>query len=409
MKARSYMIAIPKSEQDIKDIAGMFKRLSETEGIELLSHKFEETLELELEVDGSKYDVQAAPLELEIPEMYRIQHFFPDVDIEAVENARIGLELNMEFGGDALKSYHAQLKMIHALMPEAVAVIDDSSEKILSGRWVKLAAESSVPPAPRYIYTVQAVSGEEDCVWLHSHGLNRCGLPELEILNSTKEMYQSHYNVIETLANRMLEMEEPLEPKEPLFLARMTEEIPMVVTLVEWQEAVEDYPEDMLGGKADREESHNENTCAIFVYTSYEDVEKQNYTPVCVFDEYMEANPLYMISTEETERMRKLARERLDYMLRAFSDKENKIIIKIGLEVDEEFKDEENQWEHIWFELLEPMEGKLKCRLTQEPYYVKDMHEGSEGIYSFDQITDWIIFTKERRITPDDVYLLDLR
>ena len=134
MKARSYMIAIPKNEQDIKDIAGMFKRLSETRGIELLSHKFEETLELELEVDGSKYDVQAAPLELEIPEMYRIQHFFPDVDIEAVENARIGLELNMEFGEDALKSYHAQLKMIHALMPEAVAVIDDSSEKILSGR-----------------------------------------------------------------------------------------------------------------------------------------------------------------------------------------------------------------------------------------------------------------------------------
>lgn len=262
--------------------------------------------------------------------------------------------------------------------------------------------------APRYIYTVQAVTGEEeDCVWLHSHGLNRCRLPELEILNSTKEMYQSHYNVIETMANRMLELAEPLEPKEPLFVARMTEEIPMVATLVEWQEAVEHYPEDMLGGKADREEGHNENTCAIFIYPTHEDVEKQNYAPVCIFDEYMEANPIYMISTEETERMKRLAGERLDYMLKAFKNKENKIIVKIGLKINEEFRDEQNQWEHIWFELLEPMEGKLRCRLIQEPYYVKDMHEGSEGIYPFDQITDWLIFTKERRITADDVYLLD--
>lgn len=307
MKTISYMVAIPKREEDIYDVAGMLNRLSTATGMKLLSHKFEEVLDLTLEMEGSEYTAKVVPLELKIPEMYRIQHFFPDVDIEAVENAGTGLEVAVEFGEDALASYHAQLKILHALLPETVAVIDESSEKILSGRWVALAAESSVPPAPRYIYTVQAVTGEEeDCVWLHSHGLNRCRLPELEILNSTKEMYQSHYNVIETMANRMLELAEPLEPKEPLFVARMTEEIPMVATLVEWQEAVEHYPEDMLGGKADREEGHNENTCAIFIYPTHEDVEKQNYAPVCIFDEYMEANPIYMISTEETERMKRL-------------------------------------------------------------------------------------------------------
>lgn len=50
----------------------------------------------------------------------------------------------------------------------------------------------------------------------------------------------------------------------------------------------------------------------------------------------------------------------------------------------------------------------MKCRLTQEPYYVKSMHKGSEGTYPFDRITDWLIYTKERRITADDVYLLDM-
>lgn len=48
-------------------------------------------------------------------------------------------------------------------------------------------------------------------------------------------------------------------------------------------------------------------------------------------------------------------------MLNAFKNKENKIIVKIGLKINEEFRDEQNQWEHTWFELLEPMEGKLRC------------------------------------------------
>ena len=124
----------------------------------------------------------------------------------------------MMFGEDALDSYHLQLKLIHAVLPDAVAVLDDSSEKILSGHWVALAAVSSVPPAPRYIYTAQAVSGEEEIVWLHTHGLNRCGISELEVLNSTKDTYNSHYNVLETMANRLLELEEPLEPEEPCLL-----------------------------------------------------------------------------------------------------------------------------------------------------------------------------------------------
>lgn len=105
--------------------------------------------------------------------------------------------------------------------------------------------------------------------------------------------------------------------------------------------------------------------------------------------------------------MKKLAAERLPYMLKAAQNKENKILVKIGLDIDEEFREAQNDYEHIWFELMEAGEDHLKCKLTQEPYYVKDMHTGSKGIYSFDRITDWLIFTKERRYTADDVYLLE--
>ncbi len=406
-KEKSYMLAIPKSEESIKDVAGIMTRLSKSEALTLIDHKFEETLQLVVKVDGEEYRVEVMPMDYEIPQMFRTQHFFPDLDIEAISNGSVGLAVEMEFGEDALKSYHAQLKIICTLLADVLAVIDYSSEKILSGKWVSLAAASAVAPAPRYMYTVQAVAGEDECVWLHSHGLNRCGLPEIEVLDSTKDTYDTHYNVLEITANRMLELEDALEQGEPLYVARVTQNIPLMATLIDWKEAVSHYPEDMIGGAIDRKEDHNENTCGLFVYPSYEAMEKRQYAPLSVYDDLLEENPLYMISNKETARMRQLALERIPYMLEAGKNKDYTILIKIGLDVDEEHREAMGPFEHIWFELMEASENTVTCKLTQEPYYVKNMHEGSIGTYPFDKITDWIIYTKERRITPDDVYLME--
>ena len=45
-------------------------------------------------------------------------------------------------------------------------------------------------------------------VWLHTHGLNRCGLYELEILKSDKENYNNHYYLISTLASHLLDKDD---------------------------------------------------------------------------------------------------------------------------------------------------------------------------------------------------------
>lgn len=288
----------------------------------------------------------------------------------------------MVFGEDALFSYHVQLKLIHTMLPDALAVIDDSSEKILSGRWVALAAESKVAPAPRYLYTAQAVSGgeeEEACVWLHTHGLNRCGVPELEILDSTRENYQQHYNVLETLANRLLEDESVPDFGSPYFLAYVAQKVPLVVTIIDWEEAVELYEPEMLGGKNDRKNGHDQDTCAIFVYPSQESVDKREFYPLDIYDSLLKENPVYLISVDETARMRELAVERISYLFDAFENKENHLLVKLGLIVDEEYKTQDNEREHIWFEVLEVSGNRFRAKLTQEPYYIKDIHEGFEG------------------------------
>ena len=184
-KPKSYMFAVPSQPRDIGEPELFLERLRTTGAFQLLSERMEEeTLYLEISYEGQSYSAEIYPSDFTLPELYRCQHLFPDVDAEAVQAAQFGLAIEMEFGSDPLVSYHLQLKLIHTLLPDVLAVLDDSSEKILSGRWVILAAQSTVPPAPRYLFTAQAVSGEDDCVWLHTHGLNRCGRPELEVLNS---------------------------------------------------------------------------------------------------------------------------------------------------------------------------------------------------------------------------------
>ena len=407
-KELSFMVVIPKNAADIDDLEQLAGRLQDTD-LAVTGRKDispESGLMLRIASGELQYMVHLDTIEVEIPEMYRIQHFFRDIDMEEIQRQTKGLVVEMMFDEHILESYHTQLKIISRLLPDCLAVLDHSSEKVLSGKWIQLAAQSNVLPSPRYIFTVQAVAGESDEVWLHSHGMNRCGLPELEILNSTKEMFNDHYNIIEIMAKRLLESGEPPKEKEPVYLAMVADGIPLMATVVNWKEAVRRYPADILGSMSDRTESHNGNTAAIFCYPNPKAMKKKQYCEVSVYDEYLSHNPIYMLTTQETERMRRLAAERLAYMLKMFGRQNINILVKVGLETDKEFQEQGNGFEHIWFDLKEKHEDTFTAELTQEPYYIKDLHEGAVLTFPYSQITDWIIFTPDGRVTPDDVYLL---
>ena len=261
-KELSFMVVLPKNEADIDDLERLALRLQETD-LELVGREDippENGLILRVASGELQYRVHLDTISVEIPEMYRIQHFFRDIDIEEIQRQKKGLVVEMLFDEHILESFHTQLKIISGLLPNCLAALDHSSEKVLSGKWIQLAAKSNVPPSPRYIFTVQAVSGDTDEVWLHSHGMNRCGLPELEILNSTKDMFNDHYNIIEIMAKRLIESGEPPKEKEPMYLAMVADGIPLIATVVNWKEAIRKYPASILGGTSDRKENHNANT-----------------------------------------------------------------------------------------------------------------------------------------------------
>lgn len=410
MREPSYMIVLPMNEKDIDEPDILLDNLSANEHITIVDTKFddEQGVIVDLKVDGKPYQMIMMPTDIEVPDMFRPQHDLTEEEYQKIDETTVGLGVYMDFDDDNAQCFYDQLRMIDAMFPEVLAVLDCASEKLLSGRWVSLAARSSTLPSPRYLFTVQAINDGGDEVWLHTHGMKRCGMFELEVLCSTRAMCNDHYKVIEAFAYHMLESEDGIEPGDAVFVARAGESY-IVCTAVDWKEALKFYPDAMLGAEADREDDvHSEDTCVLMVYKCPDDEENRKYSLLQDYDDELEDNPMFMLSGSETARMKSLAIERIPFMKKGFENKDNTVILKIGLTIDEQYWDDDGkpQKEHIWFELKDIKDGCVVAELTQDPYYVSGMKKGDTGTYLFEDITDWMIFTQKGTITPDDVYKL---
>jgi uncharacterized protein YegJ (DUF2314 family) len=291
-----------------------------------------------------------------------------------------------------------------------VAIVDFCTERVLSGVWAKITAESKIPPSYDYVYSIQAISDEDGGVWLHTHGLNRCGSIEVEILQSRKDTYKNHYYILQTIAKRAISDGGFVDEEEAFWIGRMNNGESLVATWISWPIATSSYKnKDILGGIKDRVEGHKFNTGIVYIYLSEEDYNKRKYTHVSAVDEEISDNLLMMFTTEETLHMSSLAKERIKYFEDAINNAENEIhgLMKMGLLVDEEYQNEEkDNREHIWFEVIEINGTKIRGILTQEPYYIKNLEANSEMELDIEDLTDWILYTPDNQITPDSVYLL---
>ena len=408
-KDKSYIMVVPKDEEDIKDLGIIIDRLQGATEFKVIDIDMKEDYPIAvINYKNKEYEIEFYPEDFEMHKMYSINHKFQEEEYEAMINAKVGLTVGMIFSDDRMDSYHLQLKVLDCLVPNKLGLLDFNIEKILSGKWATIAAKSKVPPSPSYLYTIQAISGSEDDVWLHTHGLNRCGVVEFEILDSTKEYYQSHGDVLDTLAKRVISEGYMVDEEEPYYLVRLNNGLPIVGTWINYTKALEAYNPNIIGGFKDRVNGHNQNTGVFYIYTSQEEEDNKDYKHISVVDEYLADNPVFMISIDETKRMKALAEERIFYFKNMLGKEEVHGIMKFGLLVDDEYQNESgDDREHIWFEVKEIKGAKITATLTQEPYYISGIAKDDVMELNIKDMTDWILYTEEGQITPDLVYLLD--
>lgn len=401
---KSYMLVVPEEAKgDLLDT--IVERVEAMDEVKVIESRALTALEpgmIKLTYEDEDFEVYFYPCAFSLAEFYvNKNYYFSEEELEKLRKASTALTIFMKFNDEAKKSYHLQLKLACAMIPDMLGVLDESSEKMLPASWVKMTASSKVLPSANDLYTVQAVSADNGEVWLHTHGLCRCGITELEVLQSNKETYNSHYNLIATFASYLIDKKK--EFQNSAYIGILSNRQPVVVTYLSWTRALGEYKHLTLGTSKDRKDSHNSKTSAIFLYKSEEDEKNGKISKVSCFDELWEDNPIFFISNEETARMKALAMEKFDYVKDASKNKENKILIKIGLPVDGGGSDD---FEHIWFEFISFKGEKFKAKLLQEPYNVSGIQVGDERWYTISDVTDWTIYTKDAPITPGNVYIL---
>ncbi len=398
------MQGISSSDADFMKLDVLINRIhanSEFSDLEYQSYD-EDSAHLNFVYRGQKFSADILSEKPQFNEMLIVKHDLTSIEHKRLQSAGLALTVKMLFGEDNLMSFHLQVKLIYTMLPNICGIVDHASFSILSGRWVRLTSQSSIPPAPSYLYRIHAVN-DEDSVWLHTHGLNRCGSIELEIIDAFLEdnSYRTLGTLMEILATRAIDGNLKTEPEEPIPVGAG-----IVVTWKKWEEAIKEF--DGLGTTDKDRDSHRYPSGVLYLYMEEEGTNKKLFFHPNQAVKHIQDNPLFYLSNKETKRMSDLAKERLEYFKAHCLMEGNKGLIKAGLLVDEEYQQEdEANKEHLWFEITDQSEGLFKGILLNQPYHIAALNEGDELNIKVDDISDWIIYTQEESITPDRVYLLE--
>ena len=149
-KSLSIMLGVSATDSDFISLKALLDRVEFNDEFSSINYQINEgdTAELSLVYQQSNFKFEISIDRPAISEMFTLSHNLSPTELKRLQNAGLGLTLKMHFGRDNLASFHLQVKLIHSILPNISGIVDYCSYSILSGRWVKLAAASSVPPSP---------------------------------------------------------------------------------------------------------------------------------------------------------------------------------------------------------------------------------------------------------------------
>ena len=225
-------------------------------------------------------------------------------NFDAAFASQFFVSVSCKLGRDVLDSLHAQLRLLAALAPEAVAMLDVNAFHARTGDWLRDAASASVPPAPTSFFSVHSVfddSRKGRGTWLHTHGLHRMGCIELDVVGVRRRDAAALGELINSVARFFLDCGVP--PPHTRFHAG--NDLPLV--WLPWEAGLQQV-DVTLGGMTDRDADHGGERGILFAPAK--DSSERLETPRC-YVPMIEADPIFYVSSAETERMQRLARERL--------------------------------------------------------------------------------------------------
>lgn len=292
-----------------------------------------------------------------------------------------------------LRAFHIQLRILALIAPEAAGLVDQSAYTAHPMGWLEEAASSPVPPHPHSLWTIHAV-WEDEGTWLHTHGLHRCGVIELDMVDIPRDQAANMAQLLNTAATLMLDHGVP-EPDEPF---EVGQDMPLVWLDVDT--ALDKLGRVRHGGPDERDPLHHPHRGVLAVK------EKgllwgHNHRSPTRYAEQMEGHPLLYVSDLETARRTALAIHRFDRMLALWRAHQEspalRFLVKLAIPTQAHGR------EHIWFDLHGLGERGLDLSCLNQPHDVPWLREGDRGWHDTELLSDWMILCPLGQIGPDAI------
>lgn len=350
--------------------------------------------------DGAEYEYD---IQLETSEKLNEYHFtlpgFTDEAQAQINRSTRSVTVTTTYTEKPLPDFHKHLKLAVALGTDFVGLLDVNACCAKTKEWVLDTAKTETAPCPKSLYTIHSIFEESTGeVWLHTHGLSRCGSIEWEIMDLNTESAGIISELICTIASYAIS--ETFPDADEAF--EIMQGIPIV--WLPHEEAIKKFSAKAMGGAGDRDMYHSEpsgvlllKTKKFFFFKSYESL-----GPLA---EFMAYNPLMWFSSEETERMTSMAKEKFEtfaeYFKKFQGNEDFMFTAKIGYQVDG--AEEDHEKEHLWFEVSSIEGEEVQAKLLNQPYYIERMKEGDVGMHSLKNLTDWQIMSAFGNCVPSQI------
>lgn len=409
----SYICAL-SNVKELLSIDEITKRLTTNSNIKVISSKQVSkgeyalskrrliVYDFELEYKGVQYPIKILNKNNSAP---NLTPYVADASITADEKEEAAkltnyLEVSLTFQKSTLNDFHLQLQVIKLLVPNGQFILDNSSKKMMSYKWLNSVTSTECLPSPNFLFLIRTVQ-EGDKYWIRTEGLSRCCAIELEIIDIKNGVYE----MIGLLNNTALEFIYHMHKEDQQFQIGY-DGLKIHLCWMRWENAVKKVGKEALGGEKNRiveQLNINPYQGASGVIMG---IEEGELTSPELYLSTLRENPTYIVQEEEINRISTLAKERFE-SFKAIAgkhqgDQENWVCLLQLAEVAPN-----NTIEHLWYK-VEKIEGDLiEAVLINQPYWIEAKNYGDlHQITDISKLTNWAIYHDHQKYTPDTIYSL---
>ena len=286
----------------------------------------------------------------------------------------------------AATAYRLQARILEAAcVPGFPAVFDEPAAIVRSGRDLRSLAAAESPPGPEALYAVHVSLGAAGA-WVHTHGLERLGLPELELWGVVEEDTAAAEALLHGVAGAL---SGGVVPDDSGVLSAGHD---LSLRLLTLEDALRDFPAEVVASRREHESDEDGGHQGPRLVLADLDLAEP---PIASLDRVAGSAAFYK-PRAEARRRRRLAEERFGVFGQLFAMKRKsgwRFHAQLGFPI----KGGEGT-EHLWFEVAELKPGRLRGACLNAPAGVAHVRRGEEGWYGLEQLTDWLV------VAPEGVY-----